>query len=140
MKRNDKIYCIDNLYKKYDSSRYNFIKKKYGIVKNQKSIFRFNRYTKRSYIIKLLKDDFYVILDEDETYKSVADDILKNGTINNYKEYIRNMYLEKFLLNLDNIEEEEEEDNFEIKIEKKICFHPPCLNIVIGDNYCSIHK
>ena len=115
MKRNDKIYCIDNLYKKYDSSRYNFIKKKYGIVKNQKSIFRFNRYSKRSYIIKLLKDDFYVILDEDETYKSIADDTLKNGTINNYKKYIRNIYLEKFLLNLDNIEEEED-------IEKKIFF------------------
>ena len=27
------INCIDNLYKKYDVSKYNFIKKKYGIVK-----------------------------------------------------------------------------------------------------------
>ena len=25
MNRNDKIYCIDNLYKKYDLSKYNFI-------------------------------------------------------------------------------------------------------------------
>ena len=31
--RNDRIYCIDNLYKKYDISRYNFLKKKYGVVK-----------------------------------------------------------------------------------------------------------
>ena len=45
--RNDKIYCIDNLYKKCDLSRYNFIKKKYGIVKNQKLILRFNRYSKK---------------------------------------------------------------------------------------------
>ena len=33
LNRNDKIYCIDNLYKKCDISRYNHIKKKYGIVK-----------------------------------------------------------------------------------------------------------
>ena len=37
--RNDKIYCIDNLYKKYYIIRYNRIKKKYGIVKNCKLIF-----------------------------------------------------------------------------------------------------
>ena len=36
MNRNDKIYCIDNLYKKFYVGRYNFIKKKYGIVKNKK--------------------------------------------------------------------------------------------------------
>ena len=47
MNRNDKIYCLDNLYKKYDLSRYNFIKKKYGFVKNQKLIFKFNRYSKK---------------------------------------------------------------------------------------------
>ena len=34
LNRNDKyIYCIDNLYKKYDISRYNFIKKKYKLGK-----------------------------------------------------------------------------------------------------------
>ena len=32
--RNKCIWCIDNLYEKYDISRYNFIKKKYGIIKN----------------------------------------------------------------------------------------------------------
>ena len=47
MNRNDKIYCIDNLYKKFDESRYNFIKKKYGVVKNCKLIFRFNRNSKK---------------------------------------------------------------------------------------------
>ena len=36
MNRNDKIYCLDNLYKKYDISKYNFIKKKYKVVKKQK--------------------------------------------------------------------------------------------------------
>ena len=55
MNRNVEIYCIDNLYKKYDISRYNFIKKKYGVVKNKNLIFRFNKYSKKYYIIKLLK-------------------------------------------------------------------------------------
>ena len=45
--RNNKIYYLDNLYKKYDLIRYNFIKKKYGVVKNSKLIFQFNRYSKK---------------------------------------------------------------------------------------------
>ena len=48
MNRNSYIYnCIDNLYKKYDISRYNFIRKKYGVFKNENLIFRFNRYSKK---------------------------------------------------------------------------------------------
>ena len=47
------IYNIDNLYKKYDILKYNFIKKKYGISKKEDLIFRFNRYNKKYYIIKL---------------------------------------------------------------------------------------
>ena len=60
------IYNIDNLYKKYDISKYNFIKKKYRISKKEDLIFRFNRYNK-----KLLKenyeqeqDDFKIILNK----------------------------------------------------------------------------
>ena len=73
MNRNDKIYCIDNLYKNFYVDRYNFIKKKYEIIKSENLIFRFNPYSKKSYIIKLLKDNFRVILHENETYESVAD-------------------------------------------------------------------
>ena len=143
--RSDKIYCIDNLYKKYYIIRYNRIKKKYGIVKNCKSIFRFNRYSKKRYIIKLLKDDFHVILDGNETYKSVADDILNVDNIKNYKRYINNIYIVKFLSRLDckedcKEEEDVKDDDFEIKILKKICYYMPCMNEVIGDNYCSIHN
>ena len=48
LNRNDKyIYCIDNLYKKYDNSRYNFIKKKYKLGKKSDLIYRFNRYNKK---------------------------------------------------------------------------------------------
>ena len=56
LNRQKYIYCIDNLYKKYDISRYNFMKKKYTLGKNQNLIYRFNRYNKKSYIIKLLKN------------------------------------------------------------------------------------
>ena len=45
--RNDKICCLDNLYKKYYIGRYNRIKKKYGVIRNFKLIFRFNRYSKK---------------------------------------------------------------------------------------------
>ena len=83
--RNGEIYCLDSLYKKYDLSRYNFIRKKYGIVKNNKLIFRFNRYSKKSYIIKLLKNNPYVFLDGNETYKSIANNILKFSNIKNCK-------------------------------------------------------
>ena len=38
------------LYKKCDLSRYNFIKEKYGVSKNNKLIYRLNRYSKKSYI------------------------------------------------------------------------------------------
>ena len=95
MNRNSYIYCIDNLYKKYYIGRYYFIKKKYLVVKNCKLIFRFNRYSKKSYIIKLLKDNFRVILDENETYDKVADDIVQLNDIKNYKKYIDNMFIER---------------------------------------------
>ena len=85
LNRNDKIYCIDNLYKKFYVGRYNFIEKKYGVIKNEKLIFRYNRYNKKAYIIKLLKENFRVILDENENYNSVADMILQKNGIKNYK-------------------------------------------------------
>ena len=44
--RNDKIYCIDNLF--MILVYIILFKKKYGIVKNQKLIFRFNRYSKKA--------------------------------------------------------------------------------------------
>ena len=95
MNRNKYIWCIDNLYKKFYDGRYNFIRNKYGIVKNEKLIFRFNRYNKKAYIIKLLKENFRVILDENETYDKVADMILQKKGIKNYKRYIDNIFIER---------------------------------------------
>ena len=86
----------------------------------------------------------HVFLDENETYKSVASDILQVKDVDNYKKYIRHMFEEKFHLYLDRKDDnvnEDNEDNFEIKISKKICFYPPCLNYISNDKkYCLIHK
>ena len=121
--------------------RYNYIKKKYGVVTNNKLIYRFNRYSKKSYIIKLLKDDFHVILEENETYDKVADNILQMSNIKNYKKYINNIYLEKYLSRLECKVNEVEEDDFQIRIIKRTCYFPPCLNQIIGsDNNCSLHN
>ena len=139
MNRNKYIWRIDNLYKKYDISKYNFIKKKYGVVKNCKLIFRFNRYSKKSYIIKLLKDNYRVVLDENENYNSVANMILQKNGIKNYKRYIDNIFTNR-----------EIDKNIFIKIDvsvkkdnifgNKICFYPPCLKWVSGNNYCHLHN
>ena len=93
--RNEKIYCLHNLYKKFDIAKYDFIIKKYGIIKNTNLIYRFNRYSKRAYIIKLLKENFRVILEEYETYESIVNNILEKDNIKNYKKYIDNMFIER---------------------------------------------
>ena len=106
-------------------------------------IFQFNRYSKKIYIIKLLKDDFHVILNENETYDKVADNILQMSNIKNYKKYINNIYLEKYISRLDcKVDEVEvEEEDFQIKIIKRTCHFPPCSNRIIGcNNYCSLHN
>ena len=140
MNRNKYVWCIDNSYKKYDISRYNFIKKKFGIIKKN-LIFRFNRYSKKSYIIKLLKDNFWVMLDKNETYKSVADMILQKTGIKNYKRYIDNMFInrenDKNMVEIDLSVKKVCKDNNVVK--NKICFYPPCLNYVSNNNYCHLH-
>ena len=52
--RSKYIYNIDNLYKKYDDTKYEILKNKFGINKKDDLIFRFNRYNKKYYIKKLL--------------------------------------------------------------------------------------
>ena len=59
MNRNEYTWCIDNLYKKFYVGKYNFIKKKYRIVKNKDLVFRFNKYSKKSLYYKILKKKKY---------------------------------------------------------------------------------
>ena len=147
MNRNSYKYCIDNLYKKFYVAKYNKIMKKYGSIKKDDLIFRFNRYNKKACIIKLMKENFRVILDENETYESVSDMILQKTDIKNYKRYIDNMFIEidlsvKKVCNDNNDEIKKEvvkKDNINI-FRSQICFYPPCLKWVSQGNYCHSHS
>ena len=115
------IYCIDNLYKKYDISKYNFIKKKYKLSKNENLIYRFNKYNKKYYIIKLLEEN-----NIKENYEVIVNEILKND-IKNYKEYVK--------------EGNYKQDDFKIISNKRFCHYVPCFNKIIGTyNYCHLHN
>ena len=54
-------------------------------------IYRFNRYSKRNYIKKLLRDHEYFYLDEyyDEDINKVSDNILQMHNIKNYKNILK---------------------------------------------------
>ena len=81
-------YNIDNIFKKYNIDMYNLLKRKYILTKSKKLIFKKHRYDKREYIIFLLKKNNFV-LNEDESYKSIVDEILESN-ISCYTKYISN--------------------------------------------------
>ena len=81
-------YNIDNIFKKYNIDMYNLLKEKYILTKSKKLIFKKHRYDKREYIMFLLKK-YDINLNEDESYKSIVDEILKNN-ISCYAKYISN--------------------------------------------------
>ena len=97
-----------------------------------------------------MKDNFRVILDENETYESVFDIILQKTGIKNYKRYIDNMFMNReidrnLFIEIDlSVKKVCNDNNVNIKkdnsFENKICFYPPCLNWVSGDNYCHLHQ
>ena len=88
--RHKSIYCIDNLIRRYNMQYFDS-QAKYGTVKTNKMIYRFNRYSKRNYIKKLLRNQEYFYLDEyyDEDIDKVADNILQMHNIKNYKKYMK---------------------------------------------------
>ena len=96
---------------------------KYTMTKSNRLIFKKHRYDKKEYIIKVLKNANF-ILGDDETYKGIANEILKKDIIC-YTRYI-NDFVNTRVLNK--------------KPQIKIFFHPPCLNKVENDNYCDIHQ
>ena len=100
--------------------------------------------------MKLLKDNFHVILDEHETYDSVSDTILQTMSIRNYKRYIDNIFIErnidrnmkkicKKVVNHNDNEVVRKDDNINI-FGSKICFYSPCLTYIYQGNYCSNHN
>ena len=57
----------------------------------------------------------------------LTEEILKNDENKNYKQYIKERIYEQ--------------EDFEIILNKRICFYPPCLNKIIGTyNYCYLHN
>ena len=95
LERDIQVYNIDNVFKKYNVNMYNLLSKKYVLTKSKKVIFKKYKYDKREYIMFLLKKND-IVLNEDESYKTKADEILKND-INCYTKYINNYCRDRVL-------------------------------------------
>ena len=103
---------------------YNLLCRKYTLTKSKRLIFIKHRYDKKEYIVKLLKNNINFYLKEGETYADIVNEILKNDT-ESYTRYINKFCRDRALNE---------------KTQSKICFHPPCYNKVINDNYCFNHR
>ena len=78
--RNNQIYNLDNLFKKYNINMYNLLKQKYILTQSKKLIFKKHKYNKKEYVIKLLKNN-NIVLNKNETYSNIANEILKKENI-----------------------------------------------------------
>ena len=109
LERDIQLYNIDNLFKKYNINMYNLLSRKHVMTKSKKLIFIKHKYDKKEYIINLLKKNENLILEDNESYKNIADDILKSD-VDCYTKYI-DKFCSNRLLN---------------KKKKAIyCYHPP---------------
>ena len=95
LERNIQEYNIDNVFTKYNINMYNLFKRKHILTKSKKLIFKKHKYDKREYIMFLLRKN-NIVLNEDESYKSIADEILKNN-INFYTKYINDNCRDRLL-------------------------------------------
>ena len=120
LERDIQMYNIDNVFKKYNMNMYNLLSRKYILTKSSKLIFIKHKYNKKEYIIKLFKKNKDLILKDNESYKTVADEILKHD-IDCYTKYVNDFSSKRAL-------------------SWKYCYHTPCFNKVLNDNYCSNHQ
>ena len=74
---------------------YNLLSKKYVLTKSKKLIFIKHKYDKKEYIINLLKKN-KIIIEDNESYKSISDDILKSD-IDCYTKYINDFCSNRLL-------------------------------------------
>ena len=94
-----------------------------------------------------MKENFRAILDENETYESVADIILKKNGIKNYKRYIDNMFInreiDRNMLEIDLCAKKvcKKGDNYLIKVDNdfKKWGYTNCLRCLCEGNYCKNH-
>ena len=80
LERNNQIYNLDNLFKKYNTNMHNLLKQKYTLTESKKLIFKKHKYNKKEYVIKLLKNN-NIVLNKNETYSNIANEILKKENI-----------------------------------------------------------
>ena len=59
---------------------YKLLKQKYMLTESKKLIFKRHKYNKKEYVIKLLKNN-NIVLNENETYSNIANEILKKENI-----------------------------------------------------------
>ena len=96
-----------------------------------------------------MKENFRVILDENETYESVADIILQKNSIKNYKRYIDNMFINRkidrnIFIEIDLSAKKvckKEGDNYLKKVDNdfKKWGYTNCLRCLCEGNYCQNH-
>ena len=86
LERDIQLYNMDSIFKKYNIDMYNLLSRRYILTKSKKLTFIKHKYDKKEYIINLLKNK-NLILEDDESYKSIANEILKFD-IDSYTKYI----------------------------------------------------
>ena len=84
LERDIQLYNIDNVFKRYNMNMHNLLSRKYSLTKSKKLIFIKYKYDNKEYIINLLKK---IILEDNETYKNISDEVLKSD-IDCYTKYI----------------------------------------------------
>ena len=101
LERDIQKYNIDNVFKKYNMNMYNLLCRKYVMTKSKRLMFIKHRYDKREYIILLLKKN-NIVLNENETYKSIIDEILKSD-IECYTKYANDFCRNRLLNKKENL-------------------------------------
>ena len=97
-----------------------------------------------------MKDNYIVVLDENESYDSISDGILKVSNIKNYKRYIDNMFISREIYRNMFIEIDisvkkvckKEGANYLKKVDNdfKKWGYTNCLRCLCEGNYCQNHN
>ena len=96
LERDIQLYNIDNVFKKYNINMYNLLSRKYSLTKSKKLIFIKHKYDKKEYIINLLKKNKNLILEDYQSYKNIANEILKSN-VDCYTKYINDFCSNRLL-------------------------------------------
>ena len=97
LERDIQPYNINNVFKKYNINMYNLLSRKCTLTKSKRLIFLKHKYDKKEYIINLLKKNKNFILEDNESYKNIAYEILKNYNIDCYTKYVNDFCHNKVL-------------------------------------------